>query len=391
MLQADRIAEYLKRLTPQARSNLLNELERLQLCGVEVPGSDALLETLRAEFRKDGQTHNRMGNPSRYFFAPLEPYLMDGDPNHPNPGRLSRGSLSPIWDWISRDLLPTMARDYAAQMRGLIASDRKREAQQAASTFQTKVVKSLENTFGSQDASEQARAKLATYTASCAAFGDLRKVVIALRAREALAKLAGELPEKISKFDDGKVAAVTEQLDAFIKTGSESGKEAVPFALTLVANRLKTPWQLIRLATKAAASKAASDVAATPYAIAVTMVLDLIEDKKLTLRFALKNERVLVAKELLTRLYDTEFALQVRIDSLEQSDWGLRLSKLMQEIAVLVEAEVSRFPDNVGHVLGSRNLRSHQSLSGRLTNLAWKGRDAVHEGAAFFKGLIGQS
>jgi hypothetical protein len=43
MLQADRIAEYLKRLTPQARSNLLNELERLQLCGVEVPGSDALL------------------------------------------------------------------------------------------------------------------------------------------------------------------------------------------------------------------------------------------------------------------------------------------------------------------------------------------------------------
>jgi hypothetical protein len=69
----------------------------------------------------------------------------------------------------------------------------------------------------------------------------------------------------------------------------------------------------------------------------------------------------------------------------------LRLSKLMQEIAVLVEAEVSRFPDNVGHVLGSRNLRSHQSLSGRLTNLAWKGRDAVHDGAAFFKGLIGQS
>ena len=63
----------------------------------------------------------------------------------------------------------------------------------------------------------------------------------------------------------------------------------------------------------------------------------------------------------------------------------------MEAIAALVEAEVSRFPDNVGHVLGSRNLRSHQSLSGRLTYLAWKGRDAVHEGAAFFKGLIGQS
>jgi hypothetical protein len=389
-MQADRIAEYLKRLTPQARSNLLNELERLQLCGVDVPGSGALIETLRAEFRKDGQPQNRMGNPQRYFFAPLEPFLMDGDPDHPNPGRISRGSLSPIWDWISRDLLPTMARDYAEQMRSLIASDKKREAQQAASTFQTKVVKSLENTFASQDATAQARAKLATYTASRAVFGDLGKMASALRAREALAKLAGALPEKISNFDDGKVAAVAELLDAFVKAGKATSKEAVPFALTLVASRLKTSWQLVRLATKGAASKAASDVAATPYAIAVTMVLDLIEDQKLALRFALKNERVLVAKELLTRIYDTEYALQVRIDNLEQSEWGLRLRALMEAIAALVEAEVSRFPDNVGHVLGSRNLRSHQSLSGRLTYLAWKGRDAVHEGAAFFKGLIGK-
>ncbi len=388
MLQADRIADYLKRLTPQARSNLLNELERLQLCGVEVPGSAALLETLRAEFRKDGQAHNRMGNPSRYFFAPLEPYLMDGDPDHPNPGRISRGSLSPIWDWISRDLLPTMARDYADQMKSLIASDKTREAQKAAGTFQTKVVKSLENTFASTDATAQARAKLATYTAARAVFADLGKVVVVLRAREALAKFAGELPEKISTLDDGRVVKLMALLDGFVKTG---GQDAVPFALTLVANRLKTSWQLVRFATKAAASKAAGDVAATPYAIAVTMVLDRIEDQKLALRFALKNERVLVAKELLTWLYDTEYALQVRIDNLDQSEWGARLHRLMEEIAALVEAEVSRFPDNVGHILGSRSLRSHQSLSGRLTYLAWKGRDAVHEGAAFVKGLIGQS
>jgi hypothetical protein len=388
MLQTDRIADYLKRLTPQARSNLLNELERLQLCGVEVPGSTALLETLRAEFRKDGPPHNRMGNPQRYFFAPLEPLLMDGDPDHPNPGRFSRGSLSPIWDWISRDLLPTMARDYGERMKSLIASDKTRDAQKAASIFQTKVVKSLENTFASQDATAQARAKLATYTAGRAVFGDLGKLVVVLRAREALAKLASELPENISNLDDGKVVKIMALLDAFVKA---AGRNAVPFALTLVANRLKTSWQLIRFATKAAASKAASDVAVAPYAIAVTMVLDLIEDQKLALRLALKNERVLVAKELLVRLYDTEYALQVRIDDLDQSEWGVRLHRLMEEIAALVEAEVSRFPDNVGHILGSRSLKTHQSLSARLTYLAWKGRDAVHEGAAFFKGLIGQT
>ena len=89
-------------------------------------------------------------------------------------------------------------------------------------------------------------------------------------------------------------------------------------------------------------------------------------------------------------IYDTEYALQVRIDSLDESDWGKRLRDLMNAIAVLVEAEVSRFPENVGHVLGSRSLRSHDSWAGRLTYLAWKGRDAVSDGAAYCKKLVGQ-
>ena len=118
MTQSERIEEYLQRLTPLARSNLLTELERLEVCGNEMPGSAPLLEKLRAEFRKNEPTHRsghaprRVANPSRYFFTPLEPLLVNGAPEHANSGWILRGSLAPIWEWISRDLLPTMARDY---------------------------------------------------------------------------------------------------------------------------------------------------------------------------------------------------------------------------------------------------------------------------------------
>jgi hypothetical protein len=66
---------------------------------------------------------------------------------------------------------------------------------------------------------------------------------------------------------------------AFRKTHAEE----IPFALALVAKRLKTPWQLIRLATKAAPTKNAADVAATPYAIVVPMVLDRLSTHASTL------------------------------------------------------------------------------------------------------------
>jgi hypothetical protein len=387
MIQADRIGDYLQRLTPLARGNLLTELERLEACGGEMPGSAEILAKLRAEFRKDGSTQTRAGNPSRYFFAPLEPLLVDGAPEHANSGRILRGSLAAIWEWISRDLLRTMARDYVKAINELIAADDQREVQKIVAAFQTKVVKSVEGTLGSPEGANQTRIILATYTASHGAYDDLNKILCVLRARDALAKFNDALPATIGKFDDARVSKVTALLDAFAK----SHADALPFALALVANRLRTQWQLIRLATKAAPSKNAADVAATPYAITVSMVLDWLDDKRSALRVALKTNRVLVARETLTEIYDTEYALQVRIDLLDQSDWGVRLDSLMKAIAALVEAEVARFPPNVGHVLGSRSLRSHQSLAGRLTYLAWKGRDAISGGAAYCKRLVGQS
>jgi hypothetical protein len=373
MIPVDRLWEFLQRLSPLTRSCLLSELERLELSGIEMPGSADIQARLRAEFRQDGTTKHRTANPSRYFFTPIELLLIDGSPDHANAGRISRASLTPIWEWISRDLLPTMARDYNTKMKDLIASDKHREARQVASTFQTKVAKSLEGRLSTSDGAEQAHSKLRAYTASPAVFDDVMKLMQALQAREALAKFNDSLPERIVELDDPQIKKMTALLDSFRK----KKPEAVPFALTLVAKRLKEPWQIIRLATKPARSKNAADVAATPYAIAVDMVLDQIEDKRMALRLALKNNRVVTAKDILTDIYDTEYAMQVRIDRLEDSAWGRRLHNVMEAISTMVETEVNRFPDEIGHVLGSRRLRNHHSLTGRLTYLAYKGRDAI--------------
>src|SRR5260370_40128175 len=263
MIAADRIGEYLQRLTPLARGNLLTELERLEVCGSEIPGSGEILARLRAEFGKDGSTQNRAGNPSRYFFAPLEPLIVDGAPEHANTGRIMRGSLAPIWEWINRELLRTMARDYVKAIDELVAADNQKEARRAAAAFQIRVVKSLEGRLGSPHGANQTRVKLATYTASHAVYDDLNKIMCVLGARDALAKIDDALPPKIDKFDDARVAKVTALLDGFRKTNAAD----VPFALAMVAKRLRTQWQLIRLATKAAPSKNAADIAPPPYPI----------------------------------------------------------------------------------------------------------------------------
>jgi hypothetical protein len=209
-----RLREFLQRLTPPTRSNLLDELERLELSGTEIPGAGDVMETLRAEFRNSGQTQKRNSAPARFFFAPLEPLLVEGALQHAATGAIQRGSLSAIWEWISRDLLPTMARDYVKNISELIAADKQRDARQAASTFQTKVVKSLENTLNSPDNASQIRAKLATYTAAPTVFDDLTQMFSAFRARDELAKLNDALPARLPRFEDADVAKVTPLLAA---------------------------------------------------------------------------------------------------------------------------------------------------------------------------------
>src|SRR3974390_3094947 len=246
MAQVNRLWEFLQGLSPPTRNSLLTELERLELCGVEMPGSADIQAKLRTESRKDGQNQNRLANPQRYFFAPLEGLVVDGAPQHDNAGRIPRGLLAPIWEWITRDLLPTMARDFNAQMKDLIAADKRREAKQAATTFQTKVFKSLENTLASPEGAKQSRAKLATYTTARSTYDDLVKIMCVLGARDALSKFDDALPEGISKFDNAVVDRITTLLDDFAKGNAE----AVPFAIALIERRLKRPWQLMRLATQ---------------------------------------------------------------------------------------------------------------------------------------------
>jgi hypothetical protein len=375
--------DFLARLSPLTRKSLLSELERLEVCGVEVPRSADIQAKLRAEFGMDGADKDT-NSPPRLFFAPLNPLLSEGAPDHANSGKVARVSLGPIWEWISRDLLPTMTRDFVHQVKDLVAGNKQKEARQAVTAFQTKVVKYLETTLRDADSAGHTRFKLATYTASRSAYDDLVKIMQALRARDALAKFNSALPESFAKFDDAQVRKMTALLHGLAKQDAD----AVPFAIALIARRLRTPWQLIFLATKAAASRGAADVAATPYAIAISMVLDRIDDDRASLRIALRNNRVIVARDLLTEIYDIEHALHLRIDELEQSAWGERLTSLMDAIASLVEAEVSRFPEEVGHVLASRRLRSRDSLAGKLAQLASKGRDAVSSSAAYCMKLI---
>lgn len=376
MAQPDRaseqLTEYLAQLSPQVRGRLLGELERLLELGESIPRTEELIASLRAEFP---QGTERRGEPARLFFKPLEPVLVDGAPERANSGQIARCSLVPIWTLLATELLTTMAREYVENV-GKVAANPK-EAEKLAVGFQKKALGYLDGTMRSADGSEMVRAALRMYTSSSAVFDDLAKMFMVFRASDALIKFAQTLAPKIAKLEGQALAKVIGQLKAL----KGANADAIPFALTIVVRRLAMPWQLLHLATKGAESKAPAAIAATPYALAVSMVLDQIDERRLLLAVALKSNRVTVAKGILKEIYAIESALKTQID-LGDSDWGKRLRDQMASVAAALDAEVERSRTNVGnltHVLASGGLRPAHSLKERLAQAVQKGRAVISD------------
>ena len=121
------------------------------------------------------------------------------------------------------------------------------------------------------------------------------------------------------------------------------------------------------------------------------MVLDHLDARREALFHALKHEHVVIARSILTDIYDIEYALRVRIDELDSCEWGQRLDALMKAVAAPVAAEINTIGGSLHHILGSQAMHSHDTLTGRLTYLAWKGRDAVTDSVAYCKRLVGQA
>jgi hypothetical protein len=330
-----------------------------------MPCSEIILAELRTEFRNSGESQSRVGSPSRHFFKPIEILFVDRAAELANSGQISRGSLAAIWEWITKSLLPTMAEEYCGNMKTLLVMDKAREAHRIAAEFQCKVAKCLESTLASEELLERTRVVLAQYTASRGAIDDLKKIVSALLIADAIVAFNKALPASIDNLDAPTLAAVRAPLDAF----AAKYPRALPFALTIVAKHLKTPWQLIRLATKMVPGKRAAQIASTPYAASVSVVLDHLDDKRLGLQRALKSSRVTIAKEILTEIYVIEEALQVRIEGLGASEWGRRLDQLMTAVVADLQTEFQGLPPGVHHVLESCKRHPHAAAHGMMASL----------------------
>ena len=353
----ERLQEYLRTLKPEARSLLVQELERNLLRG-ENAGSEIVLSELRRAIRADAEPMPRIGDAARLFFAPLEPFLVDGRADHKRIGRLARVSLEPIWAWIGRDLIPAEAKALNADInRALVAGDRPK-ADQLARALHECALQRMRHAVAAIGSDERARRRLAVQIGTPRAMDDLNTLIVLLSLRDTLSELGRHMPAQIRTFERDQIELVKMQLDkaASKSLPANSGirkTDLFLYGLILVMGRLAAPWQIIRIATRAAESDDTARVAETPYAVAVTLILSEAENMVGELRAELRAGRPIVS--LLKAIHDAARGLRSEMDLSVESAWSRQLAAIRAEVSNLLKSEIEVTPGLIRRLLRPRS------------------------------------
>ena len=343
----ERLRDYLAKLPPQSQALLMREFERAVERGEDVSVATFVLTQLRKVVRGSFEDEPpRTDDPARLLFRPLDPYLVEGD-SVIRPGQLRRSSLLPIWQWLVRNGAPNEAREFQEALQALKstkASDLDaptRKLQLAAADAIDKIA-----AIASEDERQRAFARIG----GAQIVADLLPLVAVLRHRDALDVLNDRLPDYLRVFSDSQITSVS----SLLAEPSLQTQRVLPFALSLVMQRLSASWQIIRLAIKAAGSDDENRVAATPYGVAVTMAIHGLSSVAAVLRADIKRGRFEHVSEHLKILHDGVRGLRTELDIRNESAWGRQLAAIRVDISSTLASEIDSVPGRVRRLLRQR-------------------------------------
>lgn len=346
---------------------LIVELERGVLRGEEVAGGELILQELRRAIRAAGQPLARINDAARLFFVPLEPFLIDDAADHKRVGRIARASLAPTWEWIVRDLIPAEARALSADIDRALSNDDLGKAEQLIRALHERAILRIKEALAAARNDDKARRRLAVQVGTPRALEDIGTLAGILASRDALADLAGRLPNHVRAFEREQIELVKALLEgamAHKAPGSAAGGKAnfLLYGLILAVARLAAPWQLIRIATYAAESDDSARIIETPFAIAVTIVLGEIECMVNELRTELKARRPVTS--LLKAIHDAARGLHTELDLSVDSPWSRQLAAVRTDVSKVLKPEIEATPGRVRRLL--RPLPAKEIATGAL-------------------------
>jgi hypothetical protein len=314
-----------------ARLAVAVEVDRL-MEGRGLPHDD-ILNGLRPVLRRDH--YDRTLTPLRLFCHPFQDLLNCAPRLAKQKGSIARGSLVPVWNWVSQTLIPGEAERYSKECKALVLAQKNDDAMARASLFWP--LASVAMTAALKE--PNTRKILQKTLGHPLAVDDADEMALLLAAGGIIEKLSALLPKPVPSFNETLLWDVRNVYDALIETLPD----VAPYVAVIAMNRLARPWEALRLPMMVARKHDETLIAKTDMGLVGEILFDRMDALKNSIQ---KTRHPLFDAEMLMEevrtFADLSSHIVKEIELKREGEWGKRLLAERVQIGKVMEGFMDR-------------------------------------------------
>ncbi|MEI9995672.1 MAG: hypothetical protein WDM91_13840 [Rhizomicrobium sp.] len=314
------------------------EVDRL-VDGKSLP-HEMILEGLRPALRRAAGAE-RTPTPLRAFCLPFEDLFTLLPRKAKQKGAIARGSVMPVWAWISQSLAPEQTRDYIRDFRALTLAGKHVEARNRAAAFWTVAATTVAARLSDEKAARNA-------LGSAQVVADAAEMALLLGVAADVVEIHDILPKPVPTLTEEMLWSLRRVYDRLIA----NTPDAAPYVAVLAMHRLVRPWEALKLPLLVSRQTQDTLIASTDMGMVGEILFDDIEAYAKAVREAQHpafDGRALL--DNLSRFTTLSSGIVKGIEMRRDGKWGQRLMKDRAALAATMDGFMERAPKELAAAL----------------------------------------
>jgi hypothetical protein len=330
-----------------ARLTKAVEVDRLT-DGATLP-HDLILDGLRPALRHGNDQRDRTPTPLRLFCRPFEDLLISGPRTTKQKGRIARGNITPVWEWLGTKLIPRETQAYSSELKALLVAFKSDEARARAAAFWTEAAGAITAALSTENGRKAAK----TFLKDEFGIDDAREMALLLAVGADILDLQDKLPKPVPAFTEDLVWMARDVYDRFVS----SAPDAAPYVAVIVMNRIARRWEALRLPALVARAHQDTLVASTDMGLVGELLFGDIDALSKAVR-ATKHPRFDVDKLIdnIASFAELSSAVVKEMAVRRDGKWGQGLLKDRSDVGRVMDEFMERAPKEITGALPSQKL-----------------------------------
>jgi hypothetical protein len=303
---------------------------------------ETILEGLRPVLRREH--YDRRPTPLRLFCRPFQDLLTCQPRKTKQKASIARGTLVPVWNWISLTLIPDEVQAYINDTRVQVLKQRPDDAIACAAQFWPIAAEAMTRALSTEAGRQAAQKSLG----DAFAVEDAAEMALLLAVGQTMEQLSVLLPAPVAVFHEQLVWEVREIYAELAQTHPD----AAPYVPVITMNRLSRPWEALRLPLLVTRHTDETLICKTDMGLVGEILFARMETLKDSIQVT--RHPLFSAEKLMDEVKtfaDLSSHIVKEIELKRQGEWGKRLLAERAEIGTVMEGFMDRAPREVSAAL----------------------------------------